>query len=145
MVHDPDRKLMVASSDGRGFVVAEREVVAQTRNGRQVLNPGADARASVCAVVTGDHVAVLGTNRKLLVFPLTELPEMTRGRGVRLQRYKDGTMADAKTFALDEGLAWSAGSRTRTFSADDLADWLGHRAQAGRLPPHGAPRAKTFG
>ncbi len=144
LVHEPGRKLLVASSEGRGFVVPEDEVVAQTKNGKQVINPGEGVEAAVCRPVEGDHVAVVGENRKLLVFPIEELPEMVRGRGVILQKYKDGGLSDAKTFTLAEGLTWAAGAgRTRTET--DLRAWLGKRAQAGRLPPTGFPRSNKFG
>ena len=143
-VHDPERKLLVASSDGRGFLVPEQEVVAQTRAGKQVLNVSGDIEATVCADGSGDHVAVLGNNRKLLVFPAAELPEMTRGKGVILQKYRDGGLADARTFTLAEGLDCRTGTRTRTFSENELADWIGKRAQAGRLPPKGFPRGGRF-
>jgi len=143
-VHEPGRKLLVASSDGRGFLVPEDEVIAQTKNGKQVLNPGEGVEASVCRPVEGDHVAVIGENRKLLLFPIDEMPEMTRGRGVILQKYKDGGLSDAKTFNRREGLGWAAGAgRTRTET--DLRGWLGKRAQAGRLPPNGFPRSNKFG
>ena len=143
LVHQPGRKLLVASSDGRGFVVPEDEVVAQTKNGKQVLNVGTGVEAVVCRPTEGDHVAVIGENRKLLIFPLDELPEMTRGRGVMLQRYKDGGLSDAKTFSLAEGLSWTAGAgRIRTES--DLRAWVGKRAQAGRLPPSGFARSNKF-
>jgi len=105
-IHAPDRKLLVASTAGDGFVVPENDVVAQTRSGKQVLNVRGDTRALVCKPVTGDSVAVVGENRKVLVFPLDELPEMGRGKGVRLQKYKDGGMSDATTFFGAEGLSW---------------------------------------
>ncbi len=144
LVHTPGRKLLVASSDGRGFVVPEDEVVAQTKNGKQVLNIGEGAEALVCSPVDGDHVAVVGENRKLIIFPLDELPEMTRGRGVILQKYKDGGLSDAKTFHLAEGLTWVAGAgRIRTETK--LTAWLGKRSQAGRLPPNGFARSNKFG
>jgi topoisomerase-4 subunit A len=144
MVHDSERKLLVASSDGRGFVVPEAEVVAQTRNGKQVLNVSGGVEAAVCRPVApnDDSVAVIGRNRKLLVFPLAELPEMTRGKGVMLQRYKDGGLADVKTFLASEGLSWHIGERTRVES--DLAPWIGKRAAAGRMPPVGFPRSNKF-
>ena len=143
-VHDPARKLLVASSDCRGFLVSEREVVAQTKAGKQVLNVTGDVEAAVCAEGAGDHVAVLGENRKLLVFPAAELPEMTRGKGVILQKYRDGGLADAKIFSLADGLECRTGTRTRLFQAAELADWRGKRAQAGRLPPKGFPRGNRF-
>jgi topoisomerase-4 subunit A len=98
--------------------------------------------AAVCTPAEGDHVAVLGENRKLIIFPLSELPEMSRGRGVTLQKYKDGGLADAKVFTLADGLSWRSGERTRTETA--LEPWLGKRAQAGRLPPNGFTRANRF-
>ena len=143
-VHQDGVKRLVASSDGRGFVVAESEVLAQTKNGKQILNVAAGEEAAVCRAVGGDSVAVVGVNRKLLVFPLEELPEMTRGRGVILQKYRDGGLSDAKTFTLAEGLSWAAGvGRTRTET--NLTAWQGKRAQAGRLPPTGFPKSNRFG
>ncbi|MCK0150611.1 DNA topoisomerase IV subunit A [Marivita sp. S6314] len=142
-IHQPDRKLLVASSAGDGFVVPEGDVVAQTRAGKQVLNVKGDVRAKVCKPVTGDAVAVVGENRKVLVFGLDELPEMGRGKGVRLQKYKDGGLSDATTFTLGEGLSWrDPAGRTRTET--DLAEWTGKRASAGRMAPRGFPRDNTF-
>ena len=142
MVHEPTRKLLVASSDGRGFIVAEGEVVAQTRNGKQVLNLGGAAEATVCVPAVGDHVAVVGQNRKLVVFPIEELPEMSRGRGVIMQRYKSGALSDAKIFTLKDGLSWQIGEKTRTEMT--LKDWLGKRAQAGRIVPKGFAQSRRF-
>lgn len=136
-------RFIVASHDGYGFIVAADDVVAQTKAGKQVLNLREGEEAQTIASVEGDHVAVIGDNRKLLLFALDELPQMTRGRGVILQKYKDGGLADLKTFNRNEGLSWSAGAgRTRTES--DLKDWYGKRAQAGRLPPSGFPRSNRF-
>ncbi len=142
-IHRPGRKLLVASSAGDGFVVAEDDVLAQTRSGKQVLNVRGDVRAKVCRPVTGDHVACVGENRKVLVFALDELPEMGRGKGVRLQKYKDGGLSDATTFALSEGLSWlDPAGRTRTET--ELAEWAGKRASAGRMAPRGFPRDNRF-
>ena len=141
--HVPGRKLLVASSDGRGFVVPEDDVIAQTRTGKQVLNVSGESEARTCSVVEGDSVAVIGENHKLIIFSLDELPEMTRGRGVKLQSYKDGGLADAKAFTLKDGLTWKSGDRTRTET--DLLAWVGKRAQAGRLAPKGFPRSNNFG
>jgi topoisomerase-4 subunit A len=141
-VQDPERKLLVASSDGRGFIVAEKEVAAQTRAGKQVLNVSGNVEAAVCSPVVGDSVAVVGDNRKMLIFPLAELPEMTRGRGVMLQRYNTGGLADAVTFDSREGLPWRIGDRTRVET--DLKDWMGKRAQAGRKVPRGFPKNNRF-
>jgi topoisomerase-4 subunit A len=139
-------KMLIAASDARGFVVPQDEMVSATRKGRAVLGVDAPARARLVVPAEGDHVAVIGDNRKLLVFPLAQVPEMARGKGVRLQRYKDGGLADAKVFALKEGLTWkdSAG-RTFTVEKTDLKDWIGNRADAGRLPPRGFPKNNRFG
>ena len=144
-VHDPSRKLILASTAGNGFVVAESEMVANTRKGKQIMNVGMPDEAKLVVPVSGDHVAVVGENRKMLVFPLVQLPEMTRGKGVRLQRYKDGGISDVKCFAIDQGLTWedSAG-RVFTKTKDELVEWLGDRASAGRLVPKGFPRSGKF-
>ena len=144
LVHRSDRKLFVAASDGRGFIVPEQEVVAQTRGGKQVLNVRGDIEAHVCTIAGGDHVAVIGDNRKMLIFPLSELPEMSRGRGVKLQSYASGGLRDAMTFTLTDGLTVRAGERNRTFEKKEIANWIGKRAQAGRLPPAGFPRSNKF-
>ncbi|MET4101002.1 topoisomerase-4 subunit A [Roseovarius sp. MBR-78] len=142
-IHKSGRKLLVASSAGDGFIVAEDEVLAQTRSGKQVLNLRAPARAIVCRPVTGDAVACVGENRKVLVFALDELPELARGKGVRLQKYKDGGLSDATTFTLSEGLSWrDPAGRTRTETY--LGDWLGKRAGTGRMAPRGFPRDNRF-
>lgn len=143
MVHRPGGRLLLASDAGDGFVLPEDEALAQTRAGRQALNLGEGRRARVCRRIVGDHVAVVGENRKLLVFPVTDLPEMGRGKGVRLQRYKDGGLSDAATFTLAEGLGWKErGGRNRLVT--DLADWIGPRASAGRMAPRGFPQANRF-
>jgi topoisomerase-4 subunit A len=138
-------KMLLAASDGRGFVVSQDEMISATRKGRAVLNVEAPALASVITPAVGDHVAVIGENRKLLVFPLSQVPAMARGKGVRLQRFKDGGLSDARVFALSDGLTWrdSAG-RTFTVGRTDLKEWIGNRAEAGRLPPKGFPRNNRF-
>ena len=142
-IHDPARRLLVASSAGDGFVVEEKEVVAQTRTGKQVLNVKAGITASVCKPLMGDHIACVGENRKVLIFPVAELPEMSRGKGVRLQKYKDGGLSDATTFDLAVGLQWlDPAGRTRTET--ELADWIGKRASAGRMAPRGFPHDNRF-
>ncbi len=142
-VNGPGRKLLVASSAGDGFVVPEDEVIAQTRTGRQVLNVKDNVKAQVCRPTMGDHVACVGENRKVLIFPLEELPEMGRGKGVRLQKYKDGGLSDATTFVLAEGLSWKdPAGRTRTES--ELEEWIGKRAGTGRMAPRGFPRENRF-
>ena len=142
-VHRPGSRRIVASTAGDGFIVAEDEIVAQTRAGKQVLNLSAGAVAHLAVPVAGDHVAVVGENRKMLVFPLTELPEMTRGKGVRLQAYKDGGLSDVTTLTLAQGLSWrDPAGRTRT--EPDLTEWLGRRAGAGRMAPRGFPRDNRF-
>ena len=143
--HDPKRKLLIASTIGNGFVVPEADVIANTRKGKQVLNVKMPVEALLCVPVVGDTIAVVGKNRKLLAFPLKQVPEMGRGKGVRLQKYKDGHILDICVFDLATGLTWqdSAG-RTHTRSKEDLAEWLGERAQAGRMVPKGFPRNGKF-
>ena len=142
-MHKSGSKLLVASTAGDGFIVLEDDVIAQTRTGKQVLNVKGDARALVCSPVVGDHVAVVGENRKVLVFPIGELPEMGRGKGVRLQKYKDGGLNDAATFVRAEGLSWlDPAGRTRTETK--LEEWIGKRASAGRMAPRGFPRDNKF-
>ena len=144
-VHDPSRKLILASTAGNGFVVAESEMIANTRKGKQIMNVAMPDEAKLAVPVSGDHVAVVGENRKMLVFPLAQLPEMTRGKGVRLQRYKDGGISDIKCFAMAEGLSWedSAG-RSFTRNKEELLEWMGDRATAGRAVPKGFPRSGKF-
>lgn len=142
----PGSKLLMATSEGRGFVAPADDVVANTRKGRQVLNVDGATVAVLAVPADGDHVAIIGQNRKLLCFPISEVAEMGRGKGVRLQRYKDGGLSDAKTFNLTEGLTWlDTSGRTWTVTQADLLEWLGHRAEAGRLPPKGFPKSNTFG
>ena len=126
------KKLLLAASDGRGFVVPADEALSQTRNGKVVMTPGDGAKAIVCTPAEGDSVAVVGDNRKLLIFPLAEVPEMAKGRGVILQRYHDGELSDAKVFTKADGLSWKQGeNRTRTET--DLRSWIGERASSGRV------------
>jgi topoisomerase-4 subunit A len=143
--HRPGMELLVAASDGRGFVVDGEEAVAQTRAGKQVLTPAEGAVARICLPAEGgDAVALVGDNRRLLVLKIEDIPLMTRGRGVILQRYKAGGLADAKVFRLADGLSWRQGeNRTRTEL--DLTPWLGGRGAAGRLVPTGFPRSNRFG
>jgi topoisomerase IV subunit A len=137
-----DTRYLVASNSGRGFVVKGADFVAEKRTGKQILSLRDGERAAICVPAEGDHVAVVGDNRKLLVFKLDQLPEMTRGAGVALQKYRDGGLKDAKVFALAEGLTWRSGERTRTET--NLREWVGERAQAGRLPPSGFPKTGRF-
>jgi topoisomerase-4 subunit A len=144
-VHDPNRKLLIASTAGNGFIVAENEIVANTRKGKQVMNVGMPDETKLVVPVSGDHVAVVGENRKMVVFPLEQVPEMTRGKGVRLQRYKDGGISDLKCFALADGLTWEdSAARVFAKNKDELIEWLGDRAAAGRTVPKGFPRSGKF-
>jgi topoisomerase-4 subunit A len=136
-------RYLVASSAGRGFVVNAAEFSAEKRTGRHILNLRPGEEATICTEANGDHLAVIGDNRKLLVFPLDQVPEMARGAGVILQKYKDGGLKDARVFRLADGLTWRLGDKTRTETA--LSDWLGERAQTGRLPPNGFPKSGRFG
>ncbi len=142
----PGAKMLVVSSDGRGFVSAQDEMVGTTRKGKVLLNTDVDTEAALIIPASGDYVACIGQNRKLLVFPLVQVPEMARGKGVRLQKYKDGGIADARCFALKDGLTWkdSAG-RVFVVAGAELKEWIGNRAEAGRLPPKGFPKNNKFG
>jgi topoisomerase-4 subunit A len=139
------RKFLVASHQGRGFVVPEDECLGTTRKGKQVLNVKSPDEARAVAVLEGEQVATIGENRKMLIFPLEQLPDMTRGSGVRLQRYKDGGLSDVKTFKGADGLGWTDGAgRAFSLTLKELADWRGNRADAGRLAPKGFPRSNKF-
>jgi len=139
-------KLLFASSVGRGFIANSDDTVANTKKGRQVLNLDDKETAQFAIPVVGDHVAAIGENRKLLCFPLAQMVEMARGKGVRIQKYKDGGMKDIKCFTLAEGLTWKDTSgRTWTVAAEELREWIGNRAESGRLPPKGFPKSNTFG
>nr|WP_294503066.1 DNA topoisomerase IV subunit A [uncultured Rhodopila sp.] len=136
-------RYLIASTAGRGFVVPAAELGAERRTGKQVLNLKPGEEAVLCIPCDGDHVAIIGENRKLLVFPLDQVPELARGSGVILQRYKDGGLADAKVFRLADGLSWRLGDRVRTET--DVRPWLAERGTAGRLPPNGFPKTPKFG
>ena len=152
--HDPEGRLLVASNAGNGFQIAEKDIVAQTRSGKQVLNVKDDEKAVIVHRIAGDHVAVMSQNRRFLVFPLSEVPELGRGKGVRLQKYNqargaqgmlelDGGLSDLTTFNWEDGLSWTmGGGNTRT--EKDLTQWLGKRAGVGKQPPHGFPRDNKF-
>jgi topoisomerase IV subunit A len=143
--HQGGRKLLLASAQGRGFVVPEDECLANTRKGKQALNVTPPDAGRAIAIVEGELVASIGENRKMVIFPLEQVPEMARGRGVRLQRYRDGGLSDVKTFGVEQGLSWTdAAGRAFSLTLKELADWRGNRADAGRLAPKGFPRSNTF-
>ncbi len=145
-VHEPGRKLVIAATSGHGFLVPEDEMVAMTRKGKQVMNLTEPEEARLCVPADGDTVAVIGENRKMLIFPLEEVNEMARGKGVRLQRYKDGGLSDVRVFNKKEGLSWlDPAGRTFTLPMAELRDWVGERAQAGRMAPRGFPKSNKFG
>jgi topoisomerase-4 subunit A len=144
-VHDPSRKLLISSAAGNGFVVPETDRVANPRKGKQIMNVAMPDEAKLVVPVKGDHVAIVGENRKMLVFPLAQIPEMGRGKGVRLQRYKDGGVCDIRCFAIADGLTWAdSAGRSFTKTRDELIEWLGDRASAGRTVPKGFPRSGKF-
>jgi topoisomerase-4 subunit A len=141
----PGEKTLLASSDGRGFIVGQDDLLSATRKGRAVLNVDAPVKARLAIPADGDHVATIGENRKMLIFPRRQLPEMARGKGVRLQRYRDGGISDARVFKLADGLTWrDSAERTFTVAKAELKDWIANRAEAGRLPPKGFPRNNKF-
>ncbi len=144
LIHRADGRLVLATQGGRGFIVRESEIAAQTRGGKQVVNLEDGDRLAVATPIRGDHVAVIGTNNKLLVFALDELPEMSRGRGVMLQRYRDGRLSDLTTLNAADGLAWPMASGNRIRHEKDLGPWIGKRGQAGRNAPSGFPRGQKF-
>jgi topoisomerase-4 subunit A len=136
-------RFLLASETGRGFVIAATDALAETRKGKQALNLDDGDRAAVCVSIgQADHLAIVGTNRRLLAFPLDQVPRLARGKGVALQKYRDGRLADARAFTLADGLSWTLGEKTRTEA--DMRPWLGARAQAGRLPPNGFPKSNRF-
>ena len=144
-VHDPARKLLIASTAGNGFVVPESEMIANTRKGKQIMNVTMPDEAKLVVPVSGDHVAVVGENRKMVVFPLAQVPEMSRGKGVRLQKFKDGGISDIRCFAIADGLTWvDTAGRSFMKSKDELIEWLGNRADAGHTLPKGFPRSGKF-
>ncbi|MFD0915623.1 DNA topoisomerase IV subunit A [Pseudahrensia aquimaris] len=148
-VHKPGRKRLLASTLGNGFIVNEADVIANTRKGKQVLNVKMPVEAAICTLIDADaaldRVAVVGENRKMLIFPLDQIPEMSRGKGVRLQKYKDGGIKDVQVFASVDGLTWTdSAERTHTRSLDELKEYIGERAQAGRMVPKGFPKSGKF-
>jgi topoisomerase-4 subunit A len=141
-IFNPVQKLLLAATNGKGFVVEAAEVEAQTRGGKQILNVMEGAKAALCVPLTGDYMAIIGENRKLLIFPLSQVPVMKKGQGVSLQKYKDCGLSDIKCFTYADGLSWALGGKTRTET--DLKPWTGNRADVGRLPPTGFPRTNRF-
>jgi topoisomerase-4 subunit A len=141
-IPDSTSNYLLAASSARGFIIPGAELASERRAGKQILNLRSGEELARCVPAKGDHVAIIGQNRKLLIFPLNEVPEMTKGSGVTLQKYKDGNLADLRVFSLAAGLTWKLGDKTRTETK--LADWLGTRAQAGRLPPNGFPKSGKF-
>lgn len=141
-IYQAEQKLILASSDGYGFIIEQKNLFAQTRNGKQVMNLSPNAELAKIVDISGDSIAVIGEGRKLLIFALNELPEMNKGRGVRLQKYTTGGLADIKCFTYEEGLSWAIGDRERLEKT--LMPWVGKRAQSGRLPPPGFPRSNRF-
>ena len=146
MIYQPDRKLLVVGTDGRGFIAPSNEVLAQTKNGKQVLNVDGNVEAVTCRYVEegDDHIAVIGKSRKLVVFKLEQVPEMGKGKGVKLQSYgkSDVGFSDAKTFNLKKGLTYRYASGETT--VDNIKPWIGERAQAGKVPPNGFPKSNKF-
>jgi topoisomerase-4 subunit A len=141
-VHRPDGEVLLASDAARGFVAEESAIAAQTRSGKQVCNLDEGERLVTAVPAEGDHVAIIGSNRKLLIFSLDQLPVMSRGKGVLLQRYKDGRLGDAVVFRLEDGLTWATAKGTRTLAEPQY--WIGKRGQAGRTVPHGFPKSNRF-
>jgi topoisomerase-4 subunit A len=147
LVHKPGTRLLLAATSGKGFVAQASELLAETRKGRQVVNVRGDVKLTVVREISpeDDHVAAVGDNRKLVVFHLQEMPEMARGQGVTVQRYRDGGLSDAKTFKLADGLSWAMGGETgRTRTESEIGMWKVARGAAGRMPPQGFPKDNKF-
>jgi topoisomerase-4 subunit A len=147
LVARPEMKVLIASSDGKGFVTSGEATLAETRKGKQLVNTRPGARVAVVRAIPdeADAVAVVGENRKMVVFPLSELPELGRGQGVTLQRYRDGGLSDAIAFRLHDGLSWALGGESgRIRTETDLGPWRAARGAAGRMPPIGFPRSNRF-
>jgi topoisomerase IV subunit A len=141
-IYTQGSKRLMAATNGKGFVIQEDELIAQTRNGKQIINVSGKEKALKAIKISGDTVAVVGQNRKLLLFPVSEVPEMKRGQGVQLQKYKDGGMSDIKICMLAEGLSWQLGDRIRI--ENELTEWMGKRGSTGRMPPNGFPKSNKF-
>ena len=141
-VFKPGASYVIASNMGRGFVVDENHILAQTKNGRKIMNLSEEERSVLCREITGDMVGIIGENRKLLIFKVEEIPTMARGRGVTLQKYKDGQMSDMQIFKESEGFTYTRAGGTKTET--DLLTWLGHRGQVGKLAPFGFPKSNKF-
>jgi topoisomerase-4 subunit A len=147
LVLRPEMKLLIASSDGRGFIASGESISAETRKGKQLVNLRPRSTVAVVRPIpeNADAVAIVGENRKMVVFPLAELPELARGQGVMLQRYRDGGLSDAIAFRFEDGLSWTLGGESaRTRTETDLAPWRAARGAAGRMPPMGFPRSNRF-
>ena len=144
ILHKPGERFIIAASSGHAFIVKSDDLIAQTKNGKQVLNVSGNVKAKMCKSLDSEHdmIAVIGQNRKLLVFWLEELPEMGRGKGVILQKYKDGGVSDIKSFKKETGLEFKYGSGTTV--VEDITPWLGRRASAGKMPPNGFPKGNLF-
>lgn len=144
LLYQSGRKILVASSDGRGFIVPSDDVLAQTKSGKQVLNVSGKVQALICRYIEDgdDHIATIGKNRKMLVFTMDDMPEMSKGKGVILQKFKDGGLSDAKSFSMAGGLEYKYGAGTT--KVEDISPWIGKRASAGRLPPNGFPKSNRF-
>jgi len=140
--YKPQQKLLLASTNGKGFIVSSDDVIASTKGGKQVMNVSSENKCLVCSPIEGDMIAIIGTNRKLLVFSLDEVPEMKRGQGVALQKYRDAKLGDAKTFDSNIGLSWDLGAKTRL--EKDIMSWRAKRGSLGKIPPTGFPKHNKF-
>ena len=140
--HEPGRKILLAASNGKGFIVSSDDLIASTKNGKQVMHLSGENKCMICTPIDGDMVAVIGTNRKLLVFALDEMPEMKRGQGVTLQKYRDAKLGDVKTFSSSEGLSWNLGTKTRL--EKEIMSWRAKRGSIGKIPPTGFPKNNKF-
>lgn len=142
-IYTEGSKILVAAKNGKGFLVEAEDVLAQTKNGKQILNVPEKMEATICTILNGDHIAVIGDNRRFVIFPASEIPTMKRGAGVQLQKYKHGGMSDLRVFKLEEGLCWRSG--VKEVCEKKLTPWLAKRSAPGKIPPTGFPRNNKFG
>ena len=138
-----DEKLLLVSSDGRGFIVGAKGIYSKRKSGKQILNLKGDNQAIACLPVNGDMLAIVGENRKILMFNISDIPELNKGQGVILQRYNDGQCADAKIIDSNSGLSWRQG-KDRIRTEKSLITWIGKRGGAGKMPPRGFPSPPKF-
>jgi topoisomerase-4 subunit A len=143
MLYESDQKLLIVGGNAKGFVVEQSAVAAQTKNGKQIFDTKESTKVIYCEKIIGNHIAIIGENRKMVIFKMQEIPTMRRGQGLTLQKYKQGGISDIKTFNLEQGLKWQ--NKSKSYNVTNLTEWVGHRGQSGRMAPLGFPQNNKFG